>query len=832
MKLSQNIQWTSALLLTLIAGLFGYSQNTSNSIETSYEAYNETAQEVVYVHLNKSTYLKGEDIGFKAYVFDKKDKKPSRATTNLYISIENEDQEPVIQKLLRVMDGVTSTAIEIDSSFSSGTYYFKAYTNWMRNFDENNIFAEAIEIIDPELNEFIEEELVDARIDAQFLPEGGHLVDGVASKVGVVIKDPKGFGVPNATGSVFNSKDELVTSFKVNPLGIGNFLLIPSIEERYTIKVESFNDTYTYPLDTPVESIGVGLSVTSNKDKVIATVATNNRTMEFLKGKPYTLAIHNGDKMQTIDFSFDDKQSISKSFDTNELPGGVTIFTIFNEQGRPVSERIFFNYKNLNMAKAINLATEREKDSTKISLSYSSIEPSEYNQLSVSVLPAETETYNRHQTIISAAYLKPYLNGYVEQAGYYFTDIDGRKKADLDDLLITQGWSSFNWRDIFKSEDMYLYPFEQGINVTANINAKKSDRPTYLLHNVGEQEPRLFDVGTNQKAFTAENIFPIGSNKVYFSEVTDLGNRPSSLYFQVSPTRIPEYELELPVLNPKPLYNIKEELKDNAVSFENIENTQQLEAVYITGKIDRNRTRTQRLNTFRYGRVKVIDDNATVAFNTLGEYLRYYGFYVDESNGGFSVNSGYFYGLRGNTSANVSTVGGGGNLNAGTGDTGGGSEEDTPTLTRVNTNPKVTIFFDDFPMVDTSFLHQYPLIYIDYIEINRRGFGEGVRGSSGVIKVYSKNTSSIVRLKDNSVQELKLPLSFAANKEFYVPKYQNIRDDFYRKYGVVDWKPNVAFNNNEVNFKIKKQKVPLKLFVEGILNDGTFISEILEVEAN
>jgi hypothetical protein len=51
MKLSQNIQWTSALLLTLIAGLFGYSQNTSNSIETSYEAYNETAQEVVYARL-------------------------------------------------------------------------------------------------------------------------------------------------------------------------------------------------------------------------------------------------------------------------------------------------------------------------------------------------------------------------------------------------------------------------------------------------------------------------------------------------------------------------------------------------------------------------------------------------------------------------------------------------------------------------------------------------------------------------------------------------------------------------------------------------------------
>ena len=88
-------------ILFLVSSLSMSAQEDSDILD-AYEDYTEAAREVVYVHLNKSTYIKGESIGFTAYVMDKKDKKPSQLTTNLYVSIEDEKNNIVKKKLIRV----------------------------------------------------------------------------------------------------------------------------------------------------------------------------------------------------------------------------------------------------------------------------------------------------------------------------------------------------------------------------------------------------------------------------------------------------------------------------------------------------------------------------------------------------------------------------------------------------------------------------------------------------------------------------------------------------------------------------------------------------------
>ena len=70
------------------------SQNIekNETILTAFEAYSELPREVVFVHLNKSVYIKGENIGFKAYVLDKDTKKRSLETKNLYCTIVDEKE--------------------------------------------------------------------------------------------------------------------------------------------------------------------------------------------------------------------------------------------------------------------------------------------------------------------------------------------------------------------------------------------------------------------------------------------------------------------------------------------------------------------------------------------------------------------------------------------------------------------------------------------------------------------------------------------------------------------------------------------------------------------
>ncbi|WP_282044538.1 hypothetical protein, partial [Winogradskyella flava] len=69
-------------ILVLVFSSISYAQDIE-AITEAFEEYAETPREVAYLHLNKSTYIKGEHIGLTAYVLDKKTKRNSTMATNL-----------------------------------------------------------------------------------------------------------------------------------------------------------------------------------------------------------------------------------------------------------------------------------------------------------------------------------------------------------------------------------------------------------------------------------------------------------------------------------------------------------------------------------------------------------------------------------------------------------------------------------------------------------------------------------------------------------------------------------------------------------------------------
>ncbi|MBT8264018.1 MAG: hypothetical protein KJN75_01645, partial [Muriicola sp.] len=140
------------LLYTLLLHSFLTAQNIekNETILTAFDTYSELPREVVFVHVNKAVFIKGENIGFKAYVLDKDTKKRSLETKNLYCIISDEKETILKKQLIRIEDGIGNGTIVIDSLFTTGNYTLKAYTNWMRNFSEPNYFEQTISIIDPE----------------------------------------------------------------------------------------------------------------------------------------------------------------------------------------------------------------------------------------------------------------------------------------------------------------------------------------------------------------------------------------------------------------------------------------------------------------------------------------------------------------------------------------------------------------------------------------------------------------------------------------------------------------------------------------------------------
>ena len=130
-------------------------------------------QERVYLHLDRPSYFANDDLWFKAYV-----KGSPVNECNLYVEIINTSGQVVSKNLAWIQDGLAYGDIHLPDSLPGGMYQVRAYTNWMRNFDEVWFFRKNLLIWNGRDKKLVPEttELRVRDIDLQFFPEGGTFV--------------------------------------------------------------------------------------------------------------------------------------------------------------------------------------------------------------------------------------------------------------------------------------------------------------------------------------------------------------------------------------------------------------------------------------------------------------------------------------------------------------------------------------------------------------------------------------------------------------------------------------------------------------------------------
>ena len=386
------------LLLFLQNHLISQELFQHKKIDSVFSNYTKPFQEVIYTHINKSKFIKGETLGFTSYAFNEQKKQLTSLTTNLYCIITDAKNNVVKKKLIKVENGVANGSFNIDTKFNSGTYTFKAYTNWMLNFSKNNYFVDTFSVIDPETTKFAQKTQKNTKIDVQILPESGHLLNNVINTMGVVVKDSKGYGVADLKGNIYDSNNKQITSFTLNPLGIGRFSFIPKKDKSYyaILKYEGIENKIK--VTEEVKLSGVILKITENKNSALISVVTNKNTLPKIKKKKYKLTFHNGNILKTIEINFNDKLNIVNKVPLKKLSKGVNIFTLFDEKNRPIAERMFFNYGKLNIIKSKGFTNNIINDSLiRASINFEDAKRRGFNNLSVSILPKGTKSYQKNR---------------------------------------------------------------------------------------------------------------------------------------------------------------------------------------------------------------------------------------------------------------------------------------------------------------------------------------------------------------------------------------------------------------------------------------------------
>nr|MBP6759698.1 hypothetical protein [Flavobacterium sp.] len=209
--------------------------------------------EKIYLHTDKSVYFMGEDLWYKAYTVRASNNLLFDNSNILYVELISSDSKIIARNKTNIEMGLGHGDFQLQDSLGvkPGVYQLRAYTNWNRNFGEDFVFKKDIEIInvfethsktDKTQNSTpvaksktkTVETINQNSIIVNFFPEGGSLLENVASIVGFKAVDNNGNPI-NVKGEIYDSDadDELVASFSSEHDGMGKFQMIPMEGKQY-----------------------------------------------------------------------------------------------------------------------------------------------------------------------------------------------------------------------------------------------------------------------------------------------------------------------------------------------------------------------------------------------------------------------------------------------------------------------------------------------------------------------------------------------------------------------------------------------------------------------
>ncbi len=450
-------------------------------------------KEKVYLHLDNSSYYKDEILWFSAYLVNSDGNTSDVVSKTLYVDLLNPGGDIIDTKVLKIENGRANGSFKINCTpFYSGFFEIRAYTKYMMNFGSETAFSRAIPVFDTPKNEgdyekrsirkFGTGKFTYTRKQPQngkdlniiFYPEGGHIIDGLPTKIAFEAKDKKGYPI-DITGAILNSNQDTVVTFNSTHEGKGVFNLIPAGNTLYAV-VEYKGKTKKLKLPE-VQQNGFSLSVDnlSDHDSVSVTV---NRGGIFNRIDTVGVILTSHGVVKTysaVASSF--RKPLSISFDRKNLSPGVAEVTLVDTRGRKIADRLFFNMPD--STDFIDFKYSFDKDIYKpyeaINLSVSSTDA--YGNpvghpFSLSVRDGKNETaWGRD--ICTDLLLMSDIKGYVANPGYYFEAIDSTHLSNLDLLMMVQGWRKYPWESLIEKnkENLRYQPESEGIEIEGTVRS-------------------------------------------------------------------------------------------------------------------------------------------------------------------------------------------------------------------------------------------------------------------------------------------------------------------------------------------------------------------------
>ncbi|HWZ15763.1 MAG TPA: TonB-dependent receptor plug domain-containing protein [Mucilaginibacter sp.] len=437
--------------------------------------------EKAYLHFDRpyAYYVAGDVVYFKAYVTMGERHEPTNISGILHVDLINKNDVLMQSIALKLSGGIGWGDFALPDTLQKGNYRIRAYTEWMRNTEHPYFFDQYISVSAiNDVDRAAQFSKQGTKPSLQFFPEGGNLVTDIRSKVAFKAMGPDGLGT-DIKGIVLDNENKEVARITSAHLGMGVFDFIPEADRTYKARV-TFADGSQSVVDLPPAQIkGIVLSVnTGDPAKVSIEINANRAYYKENLNKNLNILVYWAGTVRTVTTKLDNAV-LGLDLPARNFRTGILQVTLLSQTGEPLSERMVFiqNPDLLNLSLSTNKAAYGKRENVQLNLNAKSPDGNGVNgSFSVSVVDeskilVDEDTEN---SILSYLLLTSDIKGYVEKPNYYFTNITKETRANLDVLMLTQGYRRFVWKQLLNDNPSTTaaYKPEQYMDISGTLTTK------------------------------------------------------------------------------------------------------------------------------------------------------------------------------------------------------------------------------------------------------------------------------------------------------------------------------------------------------------------------
>lgn len=486
--------WVTIVFLFMLVGSGAQSIDKLQVVQR-YDAY-QAMWSKTYVHLvfNQNKYSPGDTVWFKAY-FHNEDLTVVSGKQLIELNLIDSIGASKLHLLFNVFDGIGHNQFVIPDQFSAGLYLVTAHSSWMKNFDPTLIFVKRMPIV------FKNEVIVAEAPILRAVPEGGHLIRGIQSKVGITSNRK------NASIQLVDSDGQEVGKTITDNNGVGAIIFTP-LKKFYFARIMGDATQVTLP---STENEGCSLFLQQSNSGESVKIRINSAEGSELRNQELMIIVSSRGKIQFTQTVPPTSSGLVEAILPSNLPSGVMKVSLLTLRGELLASRDYYNDGVPLVISTIVTSKQiyktREKISIGITLTDQAGQPvtGEFSMkvLNAALFNADAENLLTDElTILSRA-----------QGKFHMNRSDTSWRISLDNFLLVTT-EALPWKEILSGKlPIPRYPFTSVIEKTGTAYYNDPPKPMpdltqilfYLQNN--KMIYQTFTVAGGKVGLTIPDIF-------------------------------------------------------------------------------------------------------------------------------------------------------------------------------------------------------------------------------------------------------------------------------------------------------------------------------------